>query len=206
MLLFHSNLDYKSTLPWTSEHFCLLSCLICAWLKGESYFVYFFSFPLQLRKLGTEGALGSNSQVQKAKQENRAAISEAISESKRELLGFFQLVGLRKISGYSWNIVFCILNKLSLLLSTYRKMKDGVSNWAGKQRRGMCIKATGKGEMVFRDTEIKKGRKKERAGCDVPTVRSLKDETGHLSLHRISLSLSSSFVSSEVCKTADLLC
>lgn len=37
MLSFHSNLDYKSTLPWTSEHLCLLSCLICAWLKGESF-------------------------------------------------------------------------------------------------------------------------------------------------------------------------
>lgn len=37
MLSFHSNLDYKSTLPWTSEHLCLLSFLICAWLKGESF-------------------------------------------------------------------------------------------------------------------------------------------------------------------------
>lgn len=37
MLLVHSNLDYKSTLPWTSEQLCLLSFLICAWLKGESF-------------------------------------------------------------------------------------------------------------------------------------------------------------------------
>jgi len=44
MLLLHSNLDYKSVLPWTSEHFCLLSCLICAWRKEESYLIAFFLF------------------------------------------------------------------------------------------------------------------------------------------------------------------
>lgn len=60
--------------------------------------IFFFSSTTQL---GTEEGLGSKSQVQKAKQDNRVAISEVISESKQELLRFFQLVGLRKISGYS---------------------------------------------------------------------------------------------------------
>jgi len=54
---------------------------------------------MPLRQLGTEGTLRRNSQVQKAKQDNMAAISEAISESKQEVLGFFQLGGLGKIFG-----------------------------------------------------------------------------------------------------------
>lgn len=88
----------------------------------------FFSFPLQLRKPGREAALGRHSQVQKAKQDNTAAISEVISESKHELLGFFQLGCSGKNFGLREKLVFCNLNKLSLLLSPYRRMKNEVSN------------------------------------------------------------------------------
>lgn len=70
----------------------------------------------------------------------------------------------------------------------------------------MYIKATGKGQRVFRDTHRDKRQKKERAGGDVHTVGSLKNETGLLLLHSITLSMVSSFMSSGVCKTADLLC
>ena len=54
----------------------------------------------------------------------------------------------------------------------------------------MYIKATGKGERVFRDTHRDKRRqKKERAGCGVHTMQSLKNETGPLSFHCITLSI-----------------
>jgi len=70
----------------------------------------------------------------------------------------------------------------------------------------MYIKSTGKGERVFRDTHRDKIRqKKEKAWCDVHTVRSWKNETGTFLLHCTTLSLVSSFMSSEVCKTTDLL-
>lgn len=61
MLLFHSNLDYKSTLPWTSEHFCLLSCLICVWPKGRSCFVvfcFFFFFSSTTQKTWNRNSSG----------------------------------------------------------------------------------------------------------------------------------------------------